>query len=284
MITLKHSLVVILAITAMMSIGGCAENNRQAANDPTQKVLARVNGTPITAEDLAFRLQAGHGGSGNDRQKALDDVIAEELMYEQGVKLGFDKDPSYHQEIAKFERQLASVRRLEMVRRVLNSQIAAKVDVTPQAAREYYDKNTDKIATELHLEYIKFDTRQEADDALKKIRGGTASFESLARSTMGGTPVGGREPWDLGFLKWQQIPVDFADSLYKLKPDEVSDILGSQQAGFQIFRKIEGRKVPAVEFDSVSGVVTNRLRDLRMLEAYYQYVDQLKKDAKIVKF
>ncbi len=284
MITYKHSLVVILTITAMMYIGGCAEKSRQAANDPTQKVLARVNGTPITAEDLAFRLQAGHGTPASERQKALDDVIAEVLMYEQGVKVGFDKDPSYRQEIAKYERQLTSARRLEMVRRVLNNQSATKVNVTPQDAKEYYDKNTDKIATELHLEYIKFDTRQEAEDALKKVRGGTPSFESLARSTMGGTAVGGREPWDLGFLKWQQIPIDFADPLYKLKPGEVSDILGSQQAGFQIFRKIESRKGPTVEFGAVSGAVTNRLRDLKMLEAYYRYVDDLKKDAKIVKF
>ena len=73
------------------------------------KVIAKVNGTPITEEDLSFRLPGAHGerkASGN-QQKALDDVITEELLYQQGLKIGLDKDPGYRAQIAKLEHQLA---------------------------------------------------------------------------------------------------------------------------------------------------------------------------------
>jgi hypothetical protein len=53
--------------------------------------------------------------------------------------------------------------------------------------------------------------------------GGTA--EAVAPVVMGDTPVQGRKPWDLGFVKWDQIPVDFFEPIHRLKPGEVSDVL-----------------------------------------------------------
>ena len=101
---------------------------------------------------------------------------------------------------------------------------------------------------------------------------------------MGTSKVAGREPWNLGFQKWQQIPVDFVDTVYRLKPGEVSDVLGNQQTGFQIVKLVASRKIPKLEYAPISAIVMNRLRDLKLLDAYYQYVAQLKKDATIVKY
>jgi hypothetical protein len=56
---------------------------------------------------------------------------------------------------------------------------------------------------------------------------------------------------------------------------------GTRQSGFQIVKLVESKKGPRIEFSAIQATVMNRLRDLRLLEAYYQYVAQLKKDAKI---
>ena len=265
---------------------GCT-GKKEAAGKPELegKIIAKVNGTPITEEDLRFRLPGAHGerkASGNQR-KALDDVITEELLYQQGLRIGLDKDPGYRAQMAKLEHQLAITKRAEMTRRVYNTQVAAKIEITHADAKNYYDKNANQITTELHLGVISFNNKERAEEALQKIRGGV-TFESISRSVMGSQVSAGREPWDLGFLSWGQIPVDFVDAVYGLKPGEVSDVVSSQRTGYQIFKLFGARKNPKANFAGMSGLIMNRLRDKKVIEAYDQYVDKLKKEAKIEKF
>jgi len=265
---------------------GCTGKKESAGKPELEsKIIAKVNGTPITKEDLSFRLPGAHGerkASGN-QQKALDDVIIEELLYQQGLKIGLDKDPGYQAQVAKLEHQLAIAKRAEMTRRVYNTQVAAEVEITHADAKNYYDQNANQITTELHLGVISFNNKERAEEALQKIRGG-ATFESIARSVMGNQVSAGREPWDLGFLSWDQIPVDFVDAVYRLKPGEVSDLVSSKRTGYQIFKLFGARKNPKADFTSLSGLIMNRLRDEKVIEAYEQYVEKLKKEAKIEKF
>jgi len=265
---------------------GCT-GKKESAGKPelAGKIIAKVNGTPITEEDLSVRLPGAHGerkASGN-QQKAFDDVITEELLYQQGLRIGLDKDPGYQAQIAKLEHQLAIAKRAEMTRRVYNTQVAAKVEITHADAKSYYDQNAHQITTELHLGVISFNNKDRAEEALQKIRGGT-SFEATARSVMGSQVAGGREPWDLGFLTWAQIPIDFVDAVYKLKPGEVSNIVSSKRTGYQIFKLFAARKNSKADFNSMAGLIMNRLRDEKVIEAYEQYVEKLKKEAKIEKF
>ena len=265
---------------------GCT-GKQEAAVKPelASKIIAKVNGTPITEEDLSFRLPGAHGerkASGN-QQKALDDVITEELLYQQGLKVGLDKDPGYRAQIAKLEHQLAIAKRAEMTRRVYNTQVAAKVEITNADAKSYYDRNANQITTELHLGVISFNNKERAEEALRKIRGGTP-FEATARSVMGSEVAGGREPWDLGFLTWDRIPIDFVDAVYKLKPGEVSNLVSSQRTGYQIFKLFGARKNQKADFNSMAGLIMNRLRDEKVITGYQQYVEKLKKEAKIEKF
>jgi parvulin-like peptidyl-prolyl isomerase len=255
------------------------------AGQSGKAVLARVNGTLITEEDITISLTRGHGRPAEIQagREFLDDVIVEVLMYQQGLKLGLDKESGYKDFLAKKQHQTARAQWREMKRRVINTQIAAKVEISHEDAGDYYKKNAERMATQLHLLLVKVKSKEAADEALKKIRGGE-SFESIARLLMGDAKVDGREAWDLGFVNWDKIPVDFFDTVYRLKPGEVSGVIGSQQAGFQIVKVIGTKKVPRVTFSAVQGTLMNRLRDLRMLESYNQYVVQLKSNAKIEKF
>lgn len=248
-------------------------------------VLARVNGTSITEADITISLSRGHGRPAEVQagREFLDDVIIEVLMYQQGLSLGLEKEIGYKDFIAKKQHQTARAQWREMKRRVINSQIAAKIEISHEDVRAYYEKNAGRMAKQLHLLYIKLTNREAADEALKKIRGGVP-FESVARPLMGDTKVDGREAWDLGFVKWDQIPVDMFDAVYRLKPGEVSDVMGSLQAGFQIVKVLAERKATVIAFSASQGILMNRLRDLKMLEAYNQYVAQLKNNAKIEKF
>lgn len=269
--------VIVLTAFAALYLSGCNEK-------PGSKLLAKVNGVPLTEEDLKFQLKKGHSDPPPQYgAKNVDDIVDQELLYQQGIRLGLDRDPSYRQKLAAFSGQPAAAKRQEMARRVFNTQIAATIDVRPEEAKEYYQRNRERIRTELHLLMARFDTRQQADEALQKLKQG-AQFAEIARQALKRPPAAGSEPWDLGFVKWQQIPVDFVDQLYSLKPGELSAPLGSHRTGFQIVKLLERRQMPDQGYGAVSAAVTNRLRDERLLTAYNRYLAMLKNDANIVTF
>lgn len=289
-------------LAALCLLAACSSNSGKDG-----KVLAKVNGTPLTERDLALSTQpTGHDAE--ERKADLDRLITEELFYQQGIKLGFDKDPSYQRKIKEleqsghgaaakspgFKRYEANLMRQEMARRIFNNEIAAKADIRFADAKAYYEKNRAQIATDLHLGLLKFETKGEADAALKKIRSGE-SFEKVARGVekgpedaaaakgKGAPAVGEAKPaWDLGYQSWTEIPIDLVDTLYRLKPGEVSDVFGSPQAGFQIAKMYGSRPHPGkTDFATLEASLMNRLRDLKIIEIYQQYVAGLKKDASI---
>jgi hypothetical protein len=286
----------VLGCLVALTVSGC---NRPATDG---KVLATVNGAPITERDLEFSaLPSGHGEK--RPPKDLDYLLAEELLSQQGIKLGLDRDPSYQKQVARLQQKghgmsadtprsrsyQQSQLRTEMARRVFDTQIAAKVEVSRAEAQSYFQAQRERINTELHLGLIRFEQREQAEKALRAIRRGTP-FESLARQAQATPAVssqkaGARPDYDLGFLPWREIPIDFTDRLYRLKPGEVSEILGNQVTGFQLVKLYQSRPSPRpIDFPQASGSVMNPLRDLKLLEAHRQYLAQLKKEAKIVMF
>lgn len=259
----------------------------QASQEKQPKLLAKVNGVPITELDVAFKMSKSHGTPNSQQpERTLDDVIKEELLYQQGLKLGLDKDPGYRAQIEKLERQVANLKRIEMTRRVFNQEVAAKIDIKTDEVKRYYDNNKTRIATELRLGMLSFGTKEAAEEALQKIRGGT-SFETLAGAAVsaapGGAP-GGQRAWDLGFTAWDQIPADFLDAVYRLKPGEVSPVVSMKGTGFYLFKLLEQRPNPKADYTSMAGVISNRLREQRVSEGYRTLEEQLKRSAKIERF
>lgn len=272
------------SIAALLVVGCSGKKEPAAKSQPAAKVLAKVNGTSITEDDLRLSIRTAHGTAPeSEKLRALDDVIQAELLYQEGLRLGLDKDPGYLKEIAKMEKQLANMKRAEITRRFYNTQIASRVEITNQEAQEYFNKNVDQIKTELHLGMIGFSNKEDAEAALKRIRSGERFKEVAEANAPKGMPAGQRPPWDMGFVTWGQIPDEFGSAVYKLKPGEVSDVVSSKRTGFHIFTLLESRKNSKVEFGNVAGLIMARLRDKKIMESFENYVAKLKKDAKIEK-
>ncbi len=283
---LSRKIFLIMTAIAALGIAGCSGKKEPVAqSQPATKILAKVNGTPITEDDLRLSARTAHGMTPEgEKLRALDDVIQAELLYQEGLRLGIDKDPGYLRDMAKMEKQIANMKRAEITRRLYNTQIASKVEVTNQEAQEYYDKNLDQIQTEVHLGIIKFSKKEEAEGALKRIRAGEP-FKKVAEASLPqGIPAGHRPPWDMGFVTWGQVPDEFWPVVYKLKPGEVSEVVSSKRTGFHIFTLLDRRKNSKMEFNEVSGLIMTRLRDKKIMESFESYVAKLKKDAKIEKF
>lgn len=285
-------LLLVPALLAALLLAGCKAKTdaATATADPQDKVLAKVNGTPITESELSFWLQGPHGGMTSPEMKAnaLDKVIKAELFYQQGLKLGLDKDPQYRERIHQLEIRVEAAKRAEMMRRVYNQEIASKVTISPDEAQKYFDTHADQMGTELHLATVRFRNQADAEKALAEIKGGK-SFEAVAEENLppqmrGKKGQKGKKPWDLGMVEWKRIPTDWLTPLYSLKTGEVSGVIATPRTGVRIF-KLLGRKAgPKPDFKTLQPVIQHRLREHAMQALEADYLRKLEDAAKIERF
>lgn len=249
-----------------------------------ESLLATVNGAAITEDDLFMKLQGGHAVSMTPeaRQRALEELITEELLYQKGLKIGLDKDAKYQNAVKIMEQRMKAFKRAEMARSIRNTQIAATVAVTNEDVKKYYAEHEAAISTDLHLLGIQFPDEVQARAAYERIKGG-ASFETIAREKFAHLPKGKAVPWDMGFLHWNQIPIEWIDAVSALKKGETSNVLSSKRSGVYIMKLVDRKKNPDAALERLSASIMNRLQDMRITEAYDRYIEQLKREARIVK-
>lgn len=285
-------LLVLMGALAALALAGCKAKTpalATAAMDPGGKVLAKVNGTPITDTELSFWLQGPHGGmmSPEMRAKALNELIDAELFYQKGVELGLNKDPTYQKGIRELELRLEAAKRSEMMRRVYNQEILPKVNVTDDEVHQYYDAHAKQIGTELHLESIPFKDESQALKALQEIKNGE-TFDKVAKETFPPLPKEAKSahktPWDLGMVTWMRIPTEWLEPLYSLKPGEVSGVLISNRGGVRIFKLVERKTDTKPDMTNVNAVIRNRIHDAKANALETDYVRKLENAANIQRF
>ncbi len=269
----------LLSLVFLLIVSGCG---KEEPGEGPDKVIAVVNDTKITEAELGFRLRGSHGREPSPelRKLALRDLVDQELLYQQGMALNLDKDKKYQNAINRMAFSMEQFKRSEMARRVYNKEIAAKVNVSEEDAKKYYDENLEKIKTELHLAQMGFMDESKAKKVLENLLAG-ASFEALAKQGVGKLPSKRKNAWDLGFLKWNQIPKDWQETVYGLKPGEVSGLIGGDKKRTRIIKLIAKRKASETDFEKVKGVMINRLRDQEVKEAYKKYIQNLKSSGKV---
>jgi len=280
-----------LAVLALLAVLGSACKNKDAQNaapaqpDPEAAVLMTVNGKEITQGDVNFWLMRGHTRefSQEEKDKVLDRLVEAELIYQQGVKLGLDKDPRYLQSLKRQEMQLRAMQRGEMLRMVHNQEVLAKIQISEEEAKKFFDENVALLKTEWHLASLVFPDATKAQEALTQIKGGK-KFDDVAK-TLPGPPMSqqNRPAWDLGFMDWIRIPSEWQNAVFALKPGEVSGVVLGERTGIRIFRLIAKRENEKADYGMLRGGIMMRLRESRMEDAFKKYKDELRKSATIKK-
>lgn len=147
---MKKVLVLILGIFILV---GCSKDGGKKS-----PVLAKVDGTTITKEDLNRELEAlpvfaqkmfdGEEG----KLRLIDEIVKKELLYKEAKKKGLDKDPAY-------AKKIADTQKLILISTLLEKEIDSKVNVSEQEIKDFYDKNKanikDKSGKQYKLEEVK---------------------------------------------------------------------------------------------------------------------------------
>jgi peptidyl-prolyl cis-trans isomerase C len=247
------------------------------------------------------------------KEAALNQLIGAELLYQEGKKhpvKDLDKQVDARLEQYKsripnktdFDKALKSAgitmdelktitAKEVTVTHLIDAELKDKATVSDQEAQKFYDENKDKFETSesvraSHIligvdqeaaEADKKKAREKAETILKEVKSGK-DFAELAKkdSTCPSSAQGG----DLGYFGKGQMVKPFEDAALALKPGEISGIVETQ-FGFHIIKLTDKKPATTVTFSEAKDKIVDYLKRQKLEKLIGEYVDGLKKNAKI---
>jgi peptidyl-prolyl cis-trans isomerase C len=291
-----------------------------------QEYVATVNGTGIPRADFqqavarAQQQMAMQGQSPTPnqipslQQDVLNQMIAEELLYQEGVDQGieatdqqvstqlqqirsqFQTDEEWESALSDnqtTEEQLVEdIKRSVVVQQMVTQATQDMEAVSDEAVEAFYADNpsffesgeqvaaghilisTEDLSTEAEIA----EARERAEEIRRMLVEENADFAELAKERSEGPsgPRGG----DLGtFGRGQMVPA-FEEAAFAMEPGEISDVVKTQ-FGFHVIRVTDRIEAGSIPLENVEGDIRQYLQTQKRSEVIGEYVDTLRDDANV---
>jgi len=241
--------------------------------------LVKVGNAKITEADLERELknlpefaQALFAGS-SGKERFLDELVKKEILYQEAVKKGIDKDPQFKAKVEDFQK-------ITLVGLLLEKVIEEKSKVTPEDVKDYYEKNKDEVspATQIRVSQIVVKTSDEAKGIYEKLKQGEDFAKIAKQSSL--DPGSAKNGGDLGYLAKGQMKPEIESVAAKLKAGQFSPPV-KIPAGYLIVKVTEKKFGKPLEFDKVKNLIAQRLAAEKQKDAFDSYLDELRKTYKV---
>ena len=290
-----------------------------------EKNIAIVNGSAITQTDLDHEMIIikqrfmAQGRVITDAQlkeiqsAVVDTLINRELLYQesQKLKIQIDEEEVLNQLIqtkdgfpseAEFQKKLSEmnvteediktqINRALAIRELINNEVAEKVVVSDQEAKEYYDTHPQefKQPEEVNARHILIKVDQNADASEKakarktikeiqqKLDNGE-EFAELAKEYSQGPS--GAKGGALGYFRRGQMVKPFEDAAFSMEANEVSDLVETT-FGYHLIKVIDIKAERPIEFQAVQPQIVQYLKQEKTRKEVGRYVEKLRSDAEI---
>lgn len=279
---MKRFLIVRAAIVtlAVAALVGCGSKTTAPQGEAKKgEVLAEVNGTAITTEDLKKQIEMlppqvqAFAATPDGRRELFDNIVAQEIMAGEAAKAGVENDPLFKERLAEIKKRL-------MVEAYVKKTLEEKVKIDDAELQKFYDQNKDRFKTGNQIKASHIIVKDEAVAKQVKAeldKGG--SFEELAKkySTDGAAAKGGDLGW---FAKDAMIP-EFYDAAAALKEGQTSGIIKTR-FGYHII-KLTGKRGPGiVPFAEIKDQLREMMLPQKQQEYFAKMKEEVKAKAKIV--
>ena len=274
------SLLVVLTGTVVPTMAYAQKANPPAA---AGKVLAKVNGKPITMVDVDFALRGAGSHQGletpSDSRAVLDSLIQQELIYQNAKQLGIDADPGYRDELRRIEAEVNAFKRKKLTEVFLRKN-AQNVQISDAQARDYFNANATEFRTVYSLSQILRRNEGLIKEDLKDLERGT-HFEKVAAKQLPNLPSGMKAPWELGDMRFKQLPAEWKSVVNTLKKGQHSGIIRGPNNRFWIIKLRDKREDKTVSFESARPLIIEMMRDEKAKQSREKIVLDLRNKAKI---
>ena len=270
-------------LLTMMILSGLVLSCDQ--HQPAEGVVATVNGTSITQEEVAVAsrgIAGGHEGViSEEKANILEGIIVQELAYQQATKLGLDTDSAYQAELRGMEAQVNAFKRKKLSELFLRQELARKITVSDAEAQKYFDENVARLRTEIKVWHILSRNENTINKAQAELAQGLP-FEVVAAKQFPNLPASGQKPWDQGYLQMNLMPKIWQDKVYNMKIGEISDIIRGPNKRFWIIKLIDKRENKDLTFEQVKPTIIDILKAEKTQQIRDKTIQELRESARIV--
>ena len=188
---------------------------------------------------------------------------------------------------SQIERNLA-------IRQLIDTQVIDKIMVSEADTKAYYDENPDlfKKPEQVKASHILIKVESDATDLQKsqarieiakihqKLKDGQ-DFAALAKEFSQGPSA--ENGGDLGYFGRGQMVKPFEDAAFALKPGQISEIVETR-FGYHLIKVVDKQPEGIMAYAEVKDRLNQHLKSQRIDREARNYIENLKKDAKIEKF
>jgi parvulin-like peptidyl-prolyl isomerase len=275
---------ILLVSLSMWSCGG-RSSDAPPVPPPDADVVARVNSVALHTIDAEL-LSRQHDRSvreapavGEIPQPVIDTLVRDELRAQEATARGLDRDPKYQSELKEKEAVLAAWRRQSLGDLLIAQQTAKGGEITDDEARAYFREHQAELATETHVLQILMRDRASIDAVDAALKSGR-SFEDVAAEHFAVPPTSTKKPWDLGYLRWAQMPEPWKPIIGTVPVGGTSSVIESG-GRYWILSVVDRRADPSVDFDRARPDVMHALEVERQSRAVATVDDELRQKAQI---
>lgn len=267
----------VLILILMVAFAFACAKKKEAGSE----VLAKINTKTITKQDFIKKLNSlpewarGRFTSQEGKRQFLDEIIKEEILYQEALKTGLDKDEDFRSKMEEFKR-------MTLLSTLLKKEVEEKVKVDENEVKDFYEKHKDtfNIGEEVTAKHILVDTIEEAQDIQRRILVNKEDFSKLAKS-VSKDHASAENGGDLGtFSRGRMVP-EFENAAFSLKPGEISEPVKTS-FGYHIIQVVGRKKGKERSFDEVEDIIERQLTVEKQKNIFETYIKNLKeKSAKV---
>ena len=226
--------------------------------------------------------------------KIADQKVNDQLA---GIKKRFPNEEEFKKALASMglteEEVRAQIQRGLAIRELIDQKVASKIAITDEETNAYYTGNPQlfKQPEKVKASHILIKVEPTADDTKKaeaskkieeiqqKLKEG-GDFAELAKEYSEGpsSAKGG----DLGYFQRGQMVKPFEDTAFSMKANEVSGRVETR-FGYHLIKVYDKKPEQTLAYADVKDKIAQRLKQEKVEKDATQYVENLKKDAKVEK-
>jgi peptidyl-prolyl cis-trans isomerase C len=272
---MKHLRILCLAAALVAALAACQPKSPSGAasvSSSSSPTVATVDGKPISRDFYEFYIKGITGKTSSElnpqqRTQALDNLIRAQLISQQAVKEGLDKQPE--------TAQLIKMERLNILEQALSQKVLGGQQPTDDELKAEYDSEVAKLPkTEYHARHILVATQPFAEKIIQRLKAGEKFSDLAKQESMDSSKTDGG---DLGWFTLDHMVKPFADAVSGLKVGEYTEQPVQTQYGWHVIQLLGTRPVTPPPFDQVK----QRLVQVVEAKKFRAYSDDLMSKAKI---
>lgn len=255
-------------------------------------VVATVNGDEITSEEVNKVLMEGTQGRFDSlpadkqnelRQRIIEGLIAQELVYDDAQRSGVLESKEYKQELDV----LVSRLKVQLAAKVWEQQQFESIKIDPKEVKAYFDTNPDEFVDKekIHARHILVKTQGEAEAIIKSMKtlsGDKLKNEFIAQAKSKSTGPSAAKGGDLGYFPRGQMVPSFNDAAFVMKEGTISSTPVQSQFGYHVIYVEDKKPAKKLGFDEVKNFIEQRLKMDKFKATMEKKMTTLREKAKIV--